>query len=105
MTQNPFQKAARAALSGKRLPGEDPDLDHVVAELSGVGSLSESISRVDKLYIKVGLIRSALIYEQGKRQIAQGTPAQAALWFLENVPDDDPNRSDLFFLVKARLTR
>ena len=104
MTQNPFQKLARAAIGGKRYPGEDPDLDYIMSRLSGVGRRVEAIASIEMLATKAQLIHRALLRQQAIEQLGQGTPSEAALWFLENIADDNPDRSDLFFIVKKRLS-
>lgn len=103
MSLNANQEAARAAFRKGLVPGDDPHLDYIVTLLSGVGRRVEAIAVIEMLVAKTRLVHSALLYEQAKEQVAKGTPAQAALWFLENVADDDPNRSDLFFAIKRRL--
>lgn len=75
-----------------------------IMELMGKArDLPEAVDYMEELADAANSVMRDLQIELSVAQIAQGTPLQAAAWFLENVPLDASWRSEAFFALRERI--
>lgn len=67
------------------------------------GDLPEAVDYMEELADAANSVMRDLQIELAVAQIAQGTPLQAAAWFIENVPLDASWRSEAFFALRERI--